>query len=111
MKRKIILIPNKIKIIISSIWLFIDPVIPGVLGFLFIFLISDKKKNNLPVIEEEKRQASDYVKSILLIFIFILIMFVLPRFSFFNKIPEYVIYLVILIIVVGTIPFSSLYFS
>lgn len=90
---------NKIKIIISSIWLFIDPVIPGVLGFLFIFLISDKKKNNLPVIKEEKRQASDYVKSILLIFIFILIMFVLPRFSFFNKIPEYVIYLVILIIV------------
>lgn len=90
---------NKIKVIIPSIWMFLDPVIPGILGFIFIALIGDKKKNNLPVIKEEKKKTLDYLKSIILIVFFLVIMFVLPCFSFFYAIPGYMVYLIIFLLV------------
>ncbi|HIU40089.1 MAG TPA: CPBP family intramembrane metalloprotease [Candidatus Aphodocola excrementigallinarum] len=90
---------NKAKVVISSIWLFLEPVIPGILGFIFLSTLSDKKKSNLPVIKEDKKSVLTYVKSIILIVAFIIIMFVLPNFSFFSKIPTYLIYIFIFLLV------------
>lgn len=89
---------SKAKIIISSIWLFLTNVIPGLFGFAFLLLISDKKDSKLPLIKESPTTMMTYVKSISLLVIFILVMFVLPKFSFFSKIPSYVIYVLMFII-------------
>ena len=90
---------NKAKVVISSIWLFFEPIIPGVLGFIFLSTLSDKKKTNLPDIKEDKKGVLTYVKAIILIAAFIIIMFVLPNFSFFSKIPTYLIYVFIFLLV------------
>lgn len=90
---------NKLKILIPSIWLFLDPVIPGILGFIFLSTLSDKKKSILPKVKEEKITKIEIFKSVFLILLFIIIMFVLPRFSFFEKIPSYIIYIVIFLLV------------
>ena len=70
---------SKAKIIISSIWLFLTNVIPGLFGFAFLLLISDKKDSKLPLIKESPTTMMTYVKSISLLVIFILVMFVLPN--------------------------------
>lgn len=88
---------NKSKVIISSIWLFLTNVIPGLFGFMFLLLISDKKKSKLPLVKQLPITTLTYVKSISLLAIFMLLMFVLPKFSFFSKVPSYVIYIVIFI--------------
>ena len=93
---------NKTAILLCSIWLFFEPIIPGILGFIFLGSISDKKKVKLPEIKEEKIEVSKKVKSFALILFFIIVMFVLPNFSFFNKIPVYLIYLVIFLSVLLT---------
>ena len=93
---------NKTAILLCSIWLFFEPIIPGILGFIFLGSISDKKKVKLPEIKEEKIEVSKKVKSLVLILFFIIVMFVLPNFSFFNKIPVYLIYLVIFLSVLLT---------
>lgn len=90
---------NKAKVVISSIWLFFEPVIPGILGFIFLSTLSDKKRSNLPNVKEDKKTSLTYVKAILQVIAFIIIMFVLPNFSFFNKIPTYFVYGFIFIMV------------
>ena len=42
---------NNIKILISSIYMFIDAIIPGILGFMFLSSLKEKKKVNLPDIK------------------------------------------------------------
>lgn len=86
---------NKLKILMGSIWLFLEPVIPGILGFIFLSQISDKKKINIPVIKEKDVTKKDFYKSLLLVVFFILVMFVFPNYSFFNKIPLYLVYITI----------------
>lgn len=88
---------NNLKIWICSIWLFLEPIIPGVLGFIFLSSLKDKKENNLPKVKRDKVEKKDVIKSVLTVVCFILILLVLPNFSFFNKIPSYIVYLVILI--------------
>jgi len=44
---------NNMKILLCSLWLFFEPIVPGVLGFCFLYLIKDKKKEaKLPEIKE-----------------------------------------------------------
>ncbi len=89
---------NNLKILICSIWLFIWSIIPGVLGFIFLSSIKDKKENMLPKIEYEKASKKTKIKSIILVLGFIIILFVLPKFSFLSNIPSYVIYIILLVI-------------
>lgn len=88
---------KKILLTIASIWLLFDAILPGILGIYYIRNISDKKKTVLPVIKEEKVNIKDKIKAILLLVLFVCLMYVLPRFSFFSKIPEFLIYLAIFI--------------
>ena len=86
---------NKLKTIMCSVWLFLDPVVPGILGFIFLSLISSKKAKKLPLVKESKTSLKELVKSFLLIIFFILIMFVFPNFGVFNTIPVYLVYVII----------------
>ncbi len=88
---------NKIKVIIASIWLFLEPIIPGIFGFVFLSSIGDKKTNKLPLMKDEKQNAPTVIKAVIAVLAFIFITFVLPRFSFMSKVPSYVLYLVILL--------------
>lgn len=90
---------SKLKTLMCSIWLFLDPVIPGILGFIFLSSISDKKRQTLPDMKEKEVTSNEFFKSLLLILFFVIIMFVFPKFSFFSKIPVYVVYIVIFLIV------------
>ena len=80
---------NKVKVLFLSIWLFLDPVIPGILGFIFLSSISDKKRENLPKVKEKEVNLKE----------FIIIMFVLPNFKFFSKVPTYMVYIFLLLLV------------
>lgn len=91
---------NKGKIIISSIWLLFDILIPGILGFRFLKSLKEKRVVNLPSIKKDITK-KDKIKSILAILIFLIIMFVLPEFDFFEKIPKSLIYIVIFTSIVG----------
>lgn len=93
---------NKIKTLLCSIWLFFDPIIPGILGFIFLSLISNKKKNSLPEVRKLPNSKKDFIKSLILICFFIIIMFILPMFDFFKNIPMYLVYLFIFMIVLLT---------
>lgn len=90
---------NKLKILFASIWLFFEPIIPGIIGFAFLSKISDKKIVKLPEVKEEKINVIIYIKSAFLIFSFIFLMFVLPNFKIGAKIPSYIIYLFLVILV------------
>lgn len=89
---------NKLKIIVSSIWLFVDSIIPGVLGYLFLSSLKDKKKEVLPIIKNENKNKYTYIKSIFLILFFICVMFVVPKFSIYSKVPVYLPYIIIFIL-------------
>lgn len=93
---------NKIKTLLCSIWLFFDSIIPGILGFIFLSLISNKKKNSLPEVRRLPNSKKDFIKSLILICFFIIIMFILPLFNFFKNIPIYLVYLFIFVIVLLT---------
>lgn len=88
---------NRIKLIICSIWMFMDCIVPGVLGFIFLKQFSTKKDFKLPVVKENKKTLKSYVNSILTILIFVFIMFVLPLIKVFEYIPTYIIYIAILL--------------
>lgn len=91
---------NKMIIIFCSIWLLMDSIIPGILGLLFINSIPDKKNNSLPE-NEYLNKKGDVLNSIFLIFLFIIIMFILPLFNFSKHIPVYFIYIVIFLLVIA----------
>lgn len=91
---------NKLKILIAGIWMFLEPIIPGVLCFLFLNSLKDKKNTELPLIKEKRATKSDIIKSIIAISTFILLMFVLPNLKVFKLIPPYFIYAFIFIIIV-----------
>ena len=90
---------NKTCVTLISVWLFFEPIIPGILGFMFIFGLKEKKDVKLPEIKEEKKSFLDYAKSIFLVLCFIFIMFILPEFSFFSHVSSWIIYLVIILII------------
>lgn len=91
---------NKVKIKLCGIWFFITSIVPGILCFLYLRSFKEKKKDNLPTIKKEPLNKIDVIKSVLLIIIFAVIMFVFPKFIFFNKIPGYITYIIIFLIVV-----------
>ena len=91
-------VKNSLKVKLISIWFFIETIIPGILGFIFISKISKKyKKNseNLPVIKEEKYNKKDILKGISLLVFFIIIQFILPLTSLGKKIPDLIYYIFI----------------
>lgn len=90
---------NKGKIVISTIWLFISSIIPSILCILYLSSLKEKKKINLPVIESKKESFFSTLKQVLLIILFILIMFVLPKYKFFHMFPTYLPYVIIFILV------------
>ena len=90
---------NKVKVLFLSIWLFLDPVIPGILGFIFLSSISDKKRENLPKVKEKEANLKEFIKQVLVIALFIIIMFVLPNFKFLRKVPTYMVYIFLLLLV------------
>lgn len=92
---------NRKKVIFASIWLFFEPVLPGILCFIFLKSISPKKEVKLPLIEDTKKDKMTYIKSIILIIFFIGIMFFLPNFKIFYKIPSYLIYIFILLMIIA----------
>ena len=82
-------------LIISSIYLFFQLIIPGIICFMFIKSLNPKKRKELPIIEEKKNTFKDILASIIVIFVFIMLMFILPKISFFNKISSVYIYVTI----------------
>ena len=90
---------NKTFVLFLSIWLFLDPVIPGILGFIFLSSISDKKRENLPKVKEKEVDLKEFIKQVLVIALFTIIMFVLPNFKFFSKVPTYLVYVGLLLLV------------
>lgn len=92
---------NKIRIIFSSLWLFFEPVIPGVLGFLFLNSLKDKKELLLPKKEEDKKSGTIYTKAFVILLAFIGLMFILPNFKIASKVPAFMIYAIIVIIVLA----------
>lgn len=89
---------NKLIVAFCSIWLFVESIIPGIFGFIFLNMIKDKKSKQLPIVEEVVDK-KDIIMSISLFIMFILIMFILPMFNFFNKIPSIFVYAFIFTIV------------
>ena len=94
---------SKTKIIIASVYTFLDSIIPGILGFIFLNYINDKKKAkkkaNLPKVKEEKITISTIIKSFSTFILFMLLMFILPIFKFYNKIPSIIVYVFIFLYV------------
>lgn len=93
---------NSNLLIILSAYLLIDSIIPGILGFVFLYQIKDKKKKKeylLPKVEEKSIGKIDIIKSVLLILFFVLVTFVLPLLKFYNKIPLVILYLLIFLII------------
>ena len=90
---------KKMLLYISSIWVLLDSIIPGVLSLYFISSISDIKEINLPVIMEHTSRKKDKIKSIFLLTLFLSLMYLFPKFNFFNNIPLIVIYIVIFVMV------------
>ena len=91
---------NKLPIIICGIWLVFDPFITGVLCFIFLSKIKEKKINKIPEIKHNKSQKKDYLKSFIAIIVFVIIYYVLPYFSFFEKINDVFKYIFIFIFVI-----------
>lgn len=90
---------NRFIIIISGLFFFFDSILPGILCYIFLRNIKTKKDVKLPIIKKEKKSIKDYIKSFILIFIFLLIMFIMPMFDFYNKIPSFIIYIFILALI------------
>lgn len=91
---------NRRKIIFAGIWLFFEPVIPGILCFLFLKSISTKKEVKLPIMKENEKNKYVFIKSFILMLFFVGIMFFMPNFKIFVKIPSYLIYIFILVVVI-----------
>lgn len=90
---------NKTYVLFISIWFFLEPIITGILGFMFLNSIKEKKKVLLPEIKEENTDVNNYIKAGALIFGFISLMFILPNFSLYEKIPSWIIYVLIIIFI------------
>ncbi len=95
---------NKLKskkalVIISSIWLFLLLILPGIFGFVFLGSLGEKKKLELPNVTENINK-KDYVKYIFLLTFFVITMFILPYFIKFNFGSSLLTYLVIFIITI-----------
>ena len=86
---------HNIKIRLISVWLFMDTIIPGILGFMFVSSLNEKKKIELPIISKKEITKKDIIKSILTIFIFVFIMFVLPLLNIRKKVFSYIFYIII----------------
>lgn len=91
---------NKYKIAIAGIWLFFEPIVPGVFCFMFLRSLKAKNKLELPQIKEEKITKKDVIKSVSTILIFVFIMFILPLFSFYKTISSYTLYAVIFAVII-----------
>ncbi len=91
---------NNIKILLCSIWMFFEPIIPGVLGFFFLSSLKEKKQNKLPEVELKKPSKIEKIKSVIMVLFFILIMFGLPMIDVFKKLPSYFVYIFILTVVI-----------
>ncbi len=91
---------NRTKIIICSIYMFLDSIVSGIFGFLFLRTISDKKEVLLPNVKQKKKTTMDYVKSVLIMILFMLLMFILPNFSFWKKVPTVVTYVIMFLSVI-----------
>lgn len=99
-------IKNNLKIKFISIWFFIETIIPGILGFVFLNRISKKYKENnnvnlLPNIKEEDYNIKDVIKGLSLLILFIIIQFLIPMTSIGKKIPEILYYIVIFTITIS----------
>ena len=87
---------NNLKILIVSIYMFIDSIIPGILGFMFLSSIKDKKKITLPCIRHNNSK-KDIVKGIITVLLFIFLMFILPELKIFKYINPIFIYVIMFI--------------
>lgn len=86
---------HNIKIRLISVWLFMDTILPGILGFMFVSSLNEKKKIELPIISKKEITKKDIIKSILAILIFVFIMFVLPLLNIRKKVFSYIFYIII----------------
>ncbi len=97
-KKEIICI-SKTKICISGIIFLLNTVIPGILCFLYLFLIKDKKEEQLPKKNKEIISLKNKIISTISILIFIFVMFLLPEFSIYKNIPKFLLYIFLFLLV------------
>ena len=90
---------NKFKIFISGIILLLNSVIPGVFCFLFLTLIKDKKEDELPKKDNYVIGIKEKITSIICVLLFIFTMFVLPNLTIGEKIPRFLIYIFLFLLV------------
>lgn len=88
---------NNIRILLSSIWMFFEPIIPGILGFFFLASLKDKKEVKLPKIELKTTSKKEKIKSFITLTLFIMILFLIPNVKILKNVSSYFIYVFILI--------------
>lgn len=91
---------NKAKIVICSIYMFLDSIVSGILGFIFLRSISNKKNIALPNIKQKNTNTMDYVKSVFVMVLFMVLTFVLPELNFWKKVPVIVTYVIMFLTVI-----------
>lgn len=90
---------NKIIISLCSIWMFIDNIIPGVLGFIFLSKISDHKKSIMPENNIEVTN-TDKIKSIILIILFLVFMYIVPLLPIYKENLSFIMYFILFLLVI-----------
>lgn len=90
---------NKSKIFISGFILLLNSVIPGILCFLYLILIKDKKEEQLPRKDKEIISTKEKIISIISVLLFIFIMFFLPKLYIGEKLPKFLMYVFLFLIV------------
>ena len=92
-------------IVIGSIILLFSSLISGIFGLLYLRQNKDDKK--VPTNKEKTYTTKQKIIALILLIIFSIIMFVLPRFNIINKIPDWSVYLFLFLITI-TISFNDL---
>lgn len=89
---------NKALVIIATIWFIFESIVPGIIGLLFLNSLKEKKniENDLPIVNNDNNLKIK-IKSSIVIVLFIFFMFIFSKFKISNKVPDYIIYIIIFI--------------
>lgn len=90
---------NKKKILVISTWMLFEPILPGILGIIYLSSYN-KNKTLLPYVKQQSENKLTYIKSIILLLLFIFMILVFPNLNLYKKIPFYLNYIFIFIIII-----------
>ena len=91
---------QKTLLVISGMFLFLQTIISGILIFIYLNSLREKKEIKLPVIERDKISVKSVILSLIPIISFLAIIFLVPRIKFLNKLPILLKYLFMFIVAV-----------